>query len=510
MTVVYKCLLWLIPSPFLRSTNSKTSTSSDKIAALDGLRGIACLVVLHEHWTCAIDDPWRTYALSELTTGLMWKPFIVLLWGGEAMVNLFFVISGYALAYKPLSLLHSSQYQKMYESIASSVFRRAFRLWLPTMAAILLIALLTRLQMFEPARDIYMQFNKAQVTAFEARTNITRLLELGFEANGLKPLLLREPPPPMANSTLHQGWDALRECFLLVQASSAGDVKAEDFVYDAHVWTIPVEFKSSITIFILAIGTSRFSSRWRLLLHGVVVLYCAQQGYRTFLFVAGMMVADLDLIRKHRERVANLRAFGPLLGAPSTYSKPTSSQRFDTTSAAWGFCFLVGLYVLSIPFIEPVTASPYVFMANLLPAYVVEKNKLIRSVAAVMTTWSCVHFGGIAPILNSRIAQYLGKISFALYLTHGLVIRSLGYVVIGRLRAYSGAYVRERTSLGEFIFIWVCGYVVVLPVCLWAADLFWRSIDTPSVELARWLELQLRRQDEWKLRGKDKEDASIG
>jgi peptidoglycan/LPS O-acetylase OafA/YrhL len=441
----------------------------------------------------------------------MWKPFVMLLWGGEAMVNLFFVISGYALSYKPLSLLYASQYQKMYEGIASSVFRRAFRLWLPAMAAVLLIAFLTRMHAFEPARHVYSRLNRAQVKAFEASTNVTRLLELGFEAKGLKPLLVREPPPPMANSTFAQGLDAIRECLLLVKASTAGEVKAHDLVYDAHAWTIPVEFKSSITIFILAVGTSKFESKWRLLLHGTVLFYCTLQGYRTSLFVAGMILAEIDLIRKHLERVAKSRVLGPLLGNPLPQgSAPRQSEQFDTRSVAWGLCFVIGLYILSIPFIEPVTASPYVLLAKLLPPCVVEKNKLIRSIGAVMTTWSCVHFGMVTPILNSGIAQYLGRISFALYLTHGLVIRSLGYVVIWKLRAYSGAYVRERTSLGQFVFIWLCGYIVILPVCLWMADLFWRSIDTPSVKLARWLEQQLVRQQERKARDKDTEDTTVG
>jgi peptidoglycan/LPS O-acetylase OafA/YrhL len=67
-------------------------------------------------------------------------------------VNLFFVISGYVLSYRSLSVLYASDYPKMHEGTASSMFQRALRLWLPTMAAILLIAFLTQTRAFESAK----------------------------------------------------------------------------------------------------------------------------------------------------------------------------------------------------------------------------------------------------------------------------------------------------------------------------------------------------------------------
>jgi len=289
------------------------------------------------------------------------------------------------------------------------------------------------------------------------------------------------------------------ECLLLVQTSAAGEVSKPEAFSDAHVWTIAVEFKSSFTLFVLAVGTSMFTSRWRLLVNGAVLLYCGLQGYRTAQFVAGMILAELDIIRKQSERLATRRQRDPLLGEKSSPSNSARRyQQFDWAAAAWGICFVVGLYLLSIPFLEPVTISPYVFLARLLPAYVASKNKLIRFIGAVMTTWSCVNSRAVAQIFNSRVAQYLGRISFALYLTHGLMIRSLGYVLIWNLRTWCNAYVREETSLGQFVFIWLGGYVVLLPSCLWVADIFWRTVDVPSVKLARWLEQQLRRPPEWK------------
>ena len=137
---------WLIPS-FFRSSSNTTTSAVSKIAALDGLRGFACVVVLHSHWTLAVDDP--SYDLAGLSQGLMWKPFIGLLWGGTASVTIFFAISGYVLAYKPLKMLAAGNLDA-YKYVASSIFRRGLRLFLPPMGGILVLAILTQWGSLKP------------------------------------------------------------------------------------------------------------------------------------------------------------------------------------------------------------------------------------------------------------------------------------------------------------------------------------------------------------------------
>lgn len=409
------------------------------------------------------------------------------------MVNLFFVISGYVLSYRPLSLLYSSNFQKMYEIIASSVFRRAFRLWLPTMAAALLIAILTQMRFFQPGMHVYHFLNTPHHDFYEGLTTAAGLLEKETSANRtmFQSLhLVREKPPILLNSTLDQAFIFSKDLFLLITTSAKGEVgKTDVLAYDAHFWTIPVEFKSSMAIFTLMMGTSMFESHWRLLLHTIVFLYCASRGYSTACFVGGMIIAEMDIIQKHNDHTSKSKDREGILGKdPSMHDDSPSTQRFDESQFAWGLCLIFGLYFLSIPYVEPVRAWPYAILANLVPDFVHDKNKLIRLFGAILTTWSCVHSRIAEPMLNSGVAQYLGKISFALYLTHGSMIKSLGYVIIGRLRASFGALTRETTTLNQFMFIWVCGYLVMLPLLLWIADVFSRSIDVPSVKFARWLE----------------------
>jgi peptidoglycan/LPS O-acetylase OafA/YrhL len=44
----------LIPNTASKTSVAKAAGSQGKITTLDGLRGLACLFVLHEHWTTAV------------------------------------------------------------------------------------------------------------------------------------------------------------------------------------------------------------------------------------------------------------------------------------------------------------------------------------------------------------------------------------------------------------------------------------------------------------------------
>ena len=54
----------------------------------------------------------------------------------------------------------------------------------------------------------------------------------------------------------------------------------------------------------------------------------------------------------------------------------------------------------------------------------------------------------------------------------------------------------NRLTAWEVGCIWVCGYVIVLPVCVWMADLFWRGVDVRCVSLGRWVEEKMVMREE--------------
>jgi peptidoglycan/LPS O-acetylase OafA/YrhL len=120
---------------------SPTRTGTTRLAALDGLRGIACLVVLLHHCMLSIPvfaDAYFNGAHARATQTLdeyllTWTP-LHLLWEGTGAVWAFFVLSGFVLTRQ---VLVSPRF-----TWRSYYPQRIIRLYIPVLAAVLLAAAL--------------------------------------------------------------------------------------------------------------------------------------------------------------------------------------------------------------------------------------------------------------------------------------------------------------------------------------------------------------------------------
>jgi hypothetical protein len=130
--------LFFIPS-FLRRNPGKHKELHET-AYLDGLRGFACYAVFFAHHTTAYCfEVWHPYGeggnLHFVQTNYFFQlPIVRLMFNGQAAICVFFVLSGYVLSYKPLKLIHAHDYEKLQGCLASSIFRRWWRLFLPVAA----------------------------------------------------------------------------------------------------------------------------------------------------------------------------------------------------------------------------------------------------------------------------------------------------------------------------------------------------------------------------------------
>lgn len=86
-------------------------------------------------------------------------------------------------------------------------------------------------------------------------------------------------------------------------------------------------------------------------------------------------------------------------------------------------------------------------------------------------------------IFTNAFTQYLGKISFSLYLVHGFVIHTIYYALIDVLWGVVG----DETDMQKEVSFAVA-LVVVTGVLVWVSDMFTRAVDMPSVKFARWVE----------------------
>ena len=114
------------PFTFIRSQawESHVPNKQEKLhntAYLDGMRGLAAFAVFLCHLSYGTWDTGHVYGAGEpgeksANTYLLQLPIIRLFYSGPPMVAIFFVISGYALSYKPLKQMRNRKRRRSQRS----------------------------------------------------------------------------------------------------------------------------------------------------------------------------------------------------------------------------------------------------------------------------------------------------------------------------------------------------------------------------------------------------------
>ncbi|KZL72019.1 hard surface induced protein (acyltransferase) [Colletotrichum tofieldiae] len=429
---------------------------------LDGLRGTASLIVFICHYS-GPNFGWylaRPYGIPDendhVASSPLQLPFLRVIYSGKPMVHIFFVISGFVLSLKSLQQARKHNYEGLHRTLSSSVFRRGFRLFLPTTASTFIIMIMIRLGwMGQPLPTLWEQ--------------------LVDWKNGLWKI------------TFSWQWDITQ--FL---------------PYDVHLWTIPIEFSNSLLLFVTLTGVSRMKTYLRLISVLAIMIYCLKCGHwAAFEFFGGMILAEIGLIQEaRRERVAaaiqNKEAESDTetpSGASESWSSSVITLIFKT--------FLLGNLIFALfvagwpdqvnditPGIAPLfrnTMEPYFTMGGDLVAFPWYALGAVQIVAALQ------QINMLQNLFITPLAQYLADISYALYLVHGPVLDVFEH----RWMPYVWALVGGRDEAGMWgrMVAWFIGLVVLGIPTIWGSDIFWRTVDVKTVEFSRWLEALCVRDD---------------
>ncbi|KAI1319412.1 acyltransferase family-domain-containing protein [Xylariaceae sp. FL0255] len=255
--------------PSFIAADNQTSRPHSGVTALDGLRGIACLIVFNEHLIYNFTQIFLAGYIPGQPYWIIQWPFFRILWSGAAMVNVFFVISGYVLTYKPFGQLHERDFAGARTTLASATFRRAMRLYLPMWSAVMLCSLSVWLGLYNRA-----------ITVWTTENNIYRL---------------HEGPPIHFNSLFEQLGDASFHAVKQLNVIGFKDALLNAEHYDLHTWTIPVELRSSMVLFISMLAVSQLKPKFRLLNLSMIALVLVYfQHQFPFLFIVGGVLADID------------------------------------------------------------------------------------------------------------------------------------------------------------------------------------------------------------------------
>jgi peptidoglycan/LPS O-acetylase OafA/YrhL len=441
-----KCATAVFRPSFYAEANSR-SNHVGRTAYLDGLRGFAALLVYWGHHQGFAHEERAEY----FQKGLGWKnqyyfaglPGIRIIFaGGHFAVAIFFVLSGYVLSSKPLRLIHAYEHDKLGENLASALFRRWLRLYLPVICTTFLF------MTFWHTFGVYSALSEPQRTYRE---------ELWSWYNEFK------------------GWSFI--------FNGSG---IPWFTYNRHAWTIPEEFKGSIVVFTSLLAFSRCTKNARLLCWLGLMFYFMYivDGAFCAMFIAGVFLCDLDL----------------LAAANSLPSLLLRVERFK--DAIWYVLFSISMYLGGVPEHEAdAEALKHVWgwksLLQFKPQAVYDYKWFYLFWAACFLVSSTRHLRWLKAFFESDFNQYLGRISYAFYLVHGPVLWTLG----DRLYAATG-WIKEShaKTVGWWInllplpkigplgleFGFLVPHLILLPFTFWLAEVVTKLIDEPSMKFSHW------------------------
>ena len=424
-----------------------------RTAYLDGIRGQAALGVAILHMVLGFfsaanfgynGQPGRDFIFQ--------MPIVRLLYTGQP--TLFFFISGYVISIGTLKKIRSRSYGRLQLDLSSKIFRRGFRLYIPAVGATILPMVMTYFNLFPGV---------AQFT--EDLPHFT--------------MNLPAPEPTLARHFIAWFWTIPP---LLWTFDWANYSTTSPWAY--QLWTVPVEFRCSILVFLLLSAFSRCTTRARLaLMSTIALLWLTYEKWDVFLFMAGAIFAEIDLIKQE----FNARLPPPPLNVNSErFHNDNSNTSACTTACLWSIIF-IALWILSVPADEIWNTWSFPILEDYAPlTYTSKIFRFWDSIGSVMLLGATTCLPSIQRFFSHPFWLYMGRISFSLYLTHTICLKAIMYPMVPYALAVTGGYTQARFTTGVLF----CA-VVYLLVALWVADMFQRYVEQPSAKLTLWVDERL-------------------
>lgn len=208
------------------------------------------------------------------------------------------------------------------------------------------------------------------------------------------------------------------------------------------------------------------------------------------LFVSGAMIADISL---EAESIHDISSHDlSLMRTSSAYAVLDRLEKNTIWKVFWISQTLLALYLASYPVANAIDAVGYGNLFHLTPRIYMDVDtkpyhndyNLWQSYGASLLVLSITFLPCLRQFLSISIFAYLGRISFALYLCHGPILRTLGYRTI--LTAWS--MIGKGDSSSQMLAIIFAFVILLMPITIWVSDIFTRAFDESSVKLVKWME----------------------
>lgn len=379
-----------------RDVAATRAAAPGRLAALDGLRGIAALVVVVFHYTVG-------YGAPMLMQGVISATPLHLFWDGSAAVSVFFVLSGFVLSYGYLGAGEE-------RSLAPGSFylSRLLRLLMPYAAAFLLSALCVHYLFSYRTTDPGGRVDFFFIEWIKASSMPVRSLLMDG-------LLHR---PAIVYSVMPQAWTLSVELYLsLLFPLLILLIRRAQPLFVCILLLLPVYHYLPV------------NRPYPLLTTGIVH------------FMLGMMLA------RYRESLATIALL----------------------RSSWSRCLFVAIGVVCLSVRHSINIPLSLFHPYSMTLWD------ISAFGAFVVVWAALVAAPFQRLLCTSWVQWLGRVSYSLYLLHCLVL----YLLLPRvLQALNALGIAGSAA-------WLLGLVAALLLSLAAAQCFHFAVEQPFTRLAR-------------------------
>ncbi|EED17173.1 conserved hypothetical protein [Talaromyces stipitatus ATCC 10500] len=457
----------------------------DRTKWLDGLRGIAAAIVAIDHFFMGdIWHPFKSFWADppEENRRLIQLPPIRILFSAHAMVTLFMVISGYAIS---INLIRAREQQNQthqrgpsfFNRLSSAVMRRIFRIYLP----VLVISIISQLLFF---------FNLYNWTFDEG------------VLRGIK---------PWTSPWAHFKW-------LIIYMMDSMNMIAFEYNggFNGQLWTMPVEYRGSCVIYLFIIGLASWKRNFRLWTLPTLAVYFLWYGiWDIFGFLWGLWLAERTVgsngFADHRTAEHEMHSLNEMNEVTDDYFEDSEKllplyrfparnywRRFATSSRMalasnilTAAAFMMGIHLLCLG--DDGHLTPGYQWLEALNSHKWKDNWQVyhwcwKSVGASLLVYAVSNSRMLQKPLNTRFVQYLGKISFSLYLVHQAIyhlwrdpLRNWIYLTISG-SPYPGTAGADPVSF--HLTWWISGFILG-PIVAIAAHYYTIYVDNRCVTFTK-------------------------
>ena len=494
-----RLLLFLLPSFIYPWRLPASPNPPHSTAYLDGLRGIAALIVVASHYVAqfapALYEGYGSGAEVNAKENIyiLQLPILRILSSGQFMVVLFFIMSGCVLSIRGLSLARSGKHAEFVKTLASSVFRRWVRLHFPVIAAMFISMIISRANGWTRLPRGWL--NPPPQTQIAERSTIQKAIttftmavhepNLVVRENVKKPVRLdwyfNMAPRMKTLPEQLQHWiisvnDVCNPFRFGVIVGNPGPYNAGGIL-----WTIPGEWLGSMVVFLVLFGVAWTTPNIRFLSILIITVYChIMSKWEIASFLSGMLIAELMLTRDAKQKRKTTTSCVPRMSQMDEEAQ-IPHHRKQTLDLLWIIFFVTGIYLGSVPYISPASSFGYQTLWHSIPTWYEPKNKFYPCLGSLFILVSLTYYRPLQLIFSTSFMRYLGRISFSLYLLHGQILTSIGIPIMTTcMKFVGGGHTCSGYLMGLFL-----GLLILTPITVCVSDLFCRAVDEQSVELAK-------------------------